>query len=134
MAETLNVCEVVYNMDGSTWDGDGVQALVMKAPTSAHGGAIRIVDAYFVNGAATGAGTAFSIRLQNRGTAGTATATNISAALGGTGDVFVAGTPKQFSITDPVLEAGEWLGIIKNETSSSDPTRAVLVVHYLMGV
>jgi len=134
MSETLGIVEVVYNMDGSTWDGDGVTALVLKAPTSALGGAIRIVDAYFVNGAATGAGTAFSIKLTNRGTTGVASATDVSASLGGTGSVFVANTPKQFTITDPVLEAGEWLGLIKNETNSSDPTRGLLVVQYAMGV
>jgi hypothetical protein len=129
----MDVKIITYNLDGSTWDGDGVQALVMRAPSDDLGGAIRIVDAYIVNGAATGAGTSWSITLQNRGTSGTATATSVSNAVGGTASPFVAGLPKQFTISDPVLEAGEWLGFVKNETNSSDPARAVLTIHYMMG-
>jgi hypothetical protein len=129
----MDINVVTYNFSGSSWDGDGVQALVLKAPVDDLGGAIRIVDAYVVNGAATGAGTGWSITLQNRGVSGTATATDISDVVGGTASPFSANVPKQFTVSAPVLAAGEWLGFSKAETNSSDPTNATLVIHYAMG-
>lgn len=117
----------------SDWQGDDKVANIFKAPSAALGGAIKIVRAYAVNQAATGAGTGFSLTLLNYGTAGTAVAGTVSSELGGTGDPWAAGTPKAFTISDGDLDADEWLVLRKDETNSSDPSRCMVVIQYLHG-
>lgn len=144
MSETLNVNQIVFPVtaDAATgslgWQGNAVTGHVYKAPSAAHGGAITITSAYFVNAAETDAGTAFALQLENWGTAGTAiksgAAGTIAAALGGTADTFAAGTPKAFTISNAKVAADEWIVLRKTETNSSDPTRGLLVISYLHGV
>lgn len=117
----------------SDWQGDAVVANIFKAPSAALGGAVRIVRAYATNQAATGAGTGFSLSLLNYGTAGTALAGTVAAAIGGTGSPWAAGTPKEFTISDGDLDADEWLVLRKNETNSSDPSRCMVVIQYMHG-
>ena len=135
MAETLNVNILVYNLDdtASGWQGDGVFGHILKAPSAAHGGAITVVAAYAANQAATGAGTGFGLSLLNYGTAGTAVGGTVAVEIGGTADPWAAGVPKEFTISDGVLDAGEWLVLEKEETNSSDPTRCSVIIHYLVG-
>jgi len=134
MSETLNVNIVTYQLETAIVTGDGFQALVLKAPISANGGAIRIIDAYVVNGAVTTAGTGWSMTLQNRGTTGVVSAVAMSTLTGGTGSPFALNTPQRFTITNPILKAGEWLGFVKNQTNTSAPVNGQLVIHYLNGV
>ncbi len=142
MANGLDVKIVSYALHDATsgFVGDDVTAHLFKAPTDAHGGAIRILEAYAVNAAATGAGTGFHLQLENWGTAGTAIKASggtIAAELGGTADPWAANTPKAFTLeTDNVvLDAGEWLVLRKGEddSNSSDPTRGVVQIHYVVG-
>lgn len=134
MSETLNVNIVTYQLETAIVAGDAFQALVLKAPVNDFGGAIRIVDAYIVNGAATTSGTGWSITLQNRGTTGVVTAVAMSTLTGGIADPFALNTPKQIVLTAPILRAGEWLGFVKNQTNTSAPVNGQLVIHYLNGV
>jgi hypothetical protein len=135
MAEVLNSNILVFNLadTASDWQGDNVIGHVLRAPLAAMGGAITIVAAYAVNQAATGAGTGFALSLLNYGAAGTAVAGTVANAIGGTGDPWAAGVPKAFTISDGVLDAGEWLVLKKTETNSSDPTRCSVVIEYLVG-
>ncbi len=90
---------------GADWVGDDVTGHVFEAPTDVHGGGVTIVEASLVNAAATSAGTAFSIQLENWGTAGTAIKASggtVAAALGGTASPFSAGTPAEFTISKRV--------------------------------
>ncbi len=140
MSELLNVNVVTYPLpDTATgWQGNDVVGHVIKAPAAGMGGAITLLNAYVVVGAATNAGTAHSWQLENWGTGGTAIKTGaagtVAAAIGGTASTFAADTPKAFTFSNAKLAAGEWLVLRKTEANSSDPTRGVLVVEYLHGV
>lgn len=138
MAETLDVHVVSYPLpDTATgWQGDDVKGHILKAPLNGEGGGITIVRAYAVNQAATGAGTSFSLALHNYDTHGTALKSSggtVAAAIGGTASPWAAGVPKEFTLSNPYLGAGEWLVLDKQEDNSSDPTRGVVVIEYVMG-
>lgn len=147
MAETLGVQVHMYPLgpgasdESLGWTGNNVTGHLLKAPSAAHGGAITILRAFGVNEANTGAGTGFALQLENWGTAGDAIKSGaggtVGAAIGGTGDPWVAGTPKEFTLDAAngynKLAADEWLVLRKTETNSSDPTRGVLVIEYLPG-
>jgi hypothetical protein len=125
----LDTFVVSYALSTSDWVGDAVYGHVMRAPTNAHGGGVTILEAWVTNAAATNSGTAFSLELQNWGTAGTAaksTGGTVAAAVGGTASAFTANLAKAFTLSYPYLDAGEYLVLKKGETNSSDPTRAVL--------
>lgn len=129
----VNVATIALADTASDWQGNNVVANVFKAPLAANGGAVTILEAYVVNQAATTSGTAFGLQLLNYGTAGTASKANVSAALGGTADVFAAGVPKAFTLSAPILDAGEWLVVKKTETNSSDPSRCYITLVYAVG-
>lgn len=137
MSNAMDVKQVVVPLDAASWAGDNVQQRILRAPNAEDGGGLTIVSAYAVNEAATGAGgTAFSLSLHNYGTAGTAIKAvggTVAAPLGGTADPFEAGVPKAFVLSNAYLAAGEWLVLDKQETNSSDPTRGVVVIDYLLG-
>jgi hypothetical protein len=120
------------------WTGNDITGHVLRAPLAGEGGGLTILRAYAVNGAATSGGTSFALQLENWGTSGTAikvTGGVVAAAIGGTGDHWAANTPKAFALgtTTRFIAAGEWLVLRKTETNSSDPTRGVVVVEYVMG-
>ncbi len=119
------------NLEGFTDDLTTMH--ILRAPDGGAGGAITITDAWYVNGTAHNAGTAFSLRLLNYGTAGTSNQGTVSDEIGGTAAPFATNTPKRFTIVDGKLEAGEWLVIRKDEVNSSDPVRGVLTIQYVMG-
>lgn len=133
----VKIVSVALYDAASGWQGDDVTGHMFRAPSDAHGGGITILAAYAVNGAATGAGTGFSLQLENWDTGGTAIKSGsggtIAAAVGGTADPFAENTPKAFTISNAFVDAGEWVVLRKNETNSSDPTRAVVSVHYVLG-
>lgn len=136
----LDIKVVTYALydAASGWQGDDVTGHIFRAPTDAHGGGITILEAWAENGAATGAGTGFSLQLENWGTAGTAIKASggtVAAAIAGTADPWAADTPKDFTLTSAnvFLDAGEYLVLRKNEDNSSDPTRGVVSIAYVMG-
>lgn len=131
----MNIKSIIVPLadTASDWQGGPVVANVFKAPSSTYGGGITILRAYATNQAATGAGTGFALALLNYGTAGTAVAGTIAAAIGGTGDPWAAGTPKSFTISDGEIDADEWIVLSKTETNSSDPSRCYVVIQYVDG-
>lgn len=134
----LDVKIVTVSLPGADWAGDDVTGHVLQAPTDAHGGGITLLDVSVVNAAATSAGTSFALQIENWGTAGNAIKTSggtVVPAIGGTADPFAAGTPKAGSINSGAafVDAGEWLVLRKSEDNSSDPTRGVVVIKYVMG-
>jgi len=136
VSNATDVKQVVVPLDAASWAGDNVQQRILRAPNAEDGGGLTILRAYAVNEAATGAGTAFSLSLHNYGTAGTAIKADggtVAAPIGGTADPFAAGVPKAFVLSNAYLAAGEWLVLDKRETNSSDPTRGVVVIDYLLG-
>lgn len=136
MTNALDVKNVVVPLDAASWAGDDITQRVLRAPDDSLGGGLTILSAYIVNEAATTSGTAHSWTLQNFGTAGTAIKSSggtIAATIGGTADVFAAGTPKSFTIASAYVDGGEWVVLRKDEDNSSDPVRGVLVIQYVMG-
>lgn len=136
MSNAMDVKQVVVPLDAASWAGDNVQQRILRAPDAEDGGGLTILRAYAVNEAATTAGTTFELALHNYGTAGTAIKAvggTVAAPLGGTADPFEAGVPKAFVLSNAYLAAGEWLVLDKQETNSSDPTRGVVVIDYLLG-
>lgn len=138
MSNALDVKIISFALTDATsgWVGDDVTGHILKAPSAGNGGGITLLDVSVVNAAATGAGTGFSLQLENWDTAGTAIKSSggtVAAALGGTSSPWAANTPKSFTISNAFLDAGEWLVLRKAETNSSDPTRAVVTIQYLMG-
>lgn len=135
----MNTHIATFPLDGGAegWQGNDVVGHLLRAPADGLGGGITILEAYAVNAAATGAGTGFSLQLENWGTAGTAiksgAAGTVAAAIGGTADPWAADTPKDFSLSNAFVDAGEYLVLRKAETNSSDPTRGVVVIHYALG-
>lgn len=136
MAEHMDVhiISIPLANTATDWQADDVIAVLFRAPSAAFGGAITILEAYATNQAATGAGTSFDLTLLNYGTGGTAVSGTISNAIGGTASPWAAGVPINFTITDGKVEAGEYVVVSKNEVNSSDPTRCVVTIHYVMGV
>jgi hypothetical protein len=138
MGEILDVKMVNIPLANTStdWQGDDVDGHLFPAPSAALGGGITILAAWFVNAAATSSGTSFSIELQNWGTAGTAIKASggtIAAGIGGTADPFEASVPKAYTLSYPRIGAGEWIVANKQEDNSSDPTRGVIVIQYVMG-
>jgi len=115
------------------WQGDTIAMPIFRAPPTLQGGGVTIIDAFYWDAAAGGAGTAFSLSLLNYGTAGTASAGTVAAPIGGTADPFAAGVPKQFVISNGFIAAGEYVFLYKDETNSSDPARGFVGGHYQMG-
>lgn len=133
MSAFMDVNIISYALSGADWAGDDVNGRILQAPAADAGGGITILWAEFVNEAATTAGTAFALELVNYGTSGTVLGGTVDS-IGGTADVFVAGLPKAFDDAAGYhLAAGEWLVLNKTETNSSDPTRGVLSIGYIMG-
>jgi hypothetical protein len=138
MANGLDVKIATFPLQDTAngWQGNAVTGHVLRAPTNAFGGGVRILEAWASNAAATGAGTGFSLQLENWGTAGTAikaASGTIAAAIGGTASPWAANTPKNFTLSAPLVDAGEYIVLRKTETNSSDPTRGVVSIAYVMG-
>lgn len=136
MTNTFEIKSVLVPLPAADWAGNDITQRILRAPDAGDGGGITLLRAYAVNEAATTAGTAFALQLENHGTAGTAIKASggtVAAAIGGTADVFAAGVPKAFTLSNAYLAAGEWLVLRKTEEQSSDPTRGALLVQYVMG-
>lgn len=111
---------------------DNKQLFLYRAPSDGLGGGVRVKSGYFTNGAATGAGTSFSVALHKYSNAGTpAVNGTIAPAIGGTAaTIWAAGVPQAFVInsTYGFLDAGEWLVLDYQEDNASAPTNGVVTV------
>ena len=82
-----------------------------------------------------GVGTAFTLRLYDLGTAGTAISGTVSAALGaaGTGD-WTANVPRAFTISEGTIEASHYLGVVYDETGTVAPKNIRIWWEYVNGI
>ena len=113
---------------------DNKQLYLFKAPDDAYGGGITIVDAFAQNNANTGSGTTFTYQLLKYSSAGTpALNGTISAVIGGTTAPWVANVPKEFTISTPFVDAGEWVVLDYQEITAGSPTISHVNIHYVMG-
>jgi hypothetical protein len=82
-----------------------------------------------------GVGTAITLTLLDRGTAGTATATAVASALGatGTGD-WTAGTPRAFTISEGTLDGGDYLCVGYLESGTIAPKNITVMFEWVNGV
>lgn len=129
--ETFIVSVPLYAAD---WDGDNKKMHLFKAPTAGDGGPITIKRASAVVQNSTGAGTSFGLALHLYNSDGTTLAGTIAGEIGHTSSPWVAGTPKNFTISDGDVPAGSWVVLQKEETNSSDPLRGILCIEYQMGM
>jgi hypothetical protein len=129
--ETFIVSVPLYATD---WDGDNKKMHLFRAPSAGDGGPIKIKRAAVVVQNSTGAGTSFGLALHLYDTIGTTLAGTIAGEIGHTSSPWVAGTPKEFTIADGDVAAGQWVVLQKEETNSSDPLRGIVTIEYQMGV
>jgi hypothetical protein len=109
-------------------------ALILKAPDSAKGGGITIIDGFAVNGAATSGANSFRLRLLDMGSTGTTLSGTAADWIGGTGSHWAANTPKRFTTNDYFLAAGRYLGLaMEVQGTGQITTPAVVQVLYVMG-
>ncbi len=114
--------------------GDNKQLFAFRAPSDALGGGITVIGISGVNGAATNAGTTFTLQALKYSNAGTpAVNGTISNAIGGTAAPWADAVPKDFSPTHTFMDAGEWLVLDYQEIAAGNPTNFMLNVHYVMG-
>lgn len=113
---------------------DNKQLYIMKAPSDALGGGLSILEANVVNGAATGAGTSFGLKLHKYSAAGTpALNGTIAVEIGGTASPWADGVPKAFTISAPFVDAGEWVVVQYEEYTNGNPTNCQLNLTYALG-
>lgn len=112
--------------------------LIFKAPSANNGGGRRLLEASFVNHAATSGGNAFSLALHRFSNAGTpAVNGTIASAIGGTTALLHWGDsiPKAFTIDHDYsfLDAGEWLALVYTEIGTGNTTNGQLVLTFADG-
>lgn len=104
---------------------------VLRAPESAEGGAITIRGAEVVNHATTSSTVSFTVALHAYSNAGTpAVNGTVAAAQGGTADHWADNIPKELTLTDTQLEAGEYLVLSVAAQGGGAPTRGYLMLRY----
>lgn len=118
---------------------DGATFHVLKAPTDALGGGIRIVAASAVETASgQTSGTAYALQLLKYSNAGTpaVNGTISSANVGGTASPLAAGVPQIWTLNSnySFLDAGESLVVkYSEEGGATNPTACSVTIHYLLG-
>jgi len=85
--------------------------------------------------AIAGVGTAITVQLLDRGPAGTATASAVSAAVGatGTGD-WTANVPRDFTISEGTLDGGDYLCLGYLESGTIAPKNITVTFEWVNGV
>ncbi len=83
-----------------------------------------------------GNGTGIALTLYNYGTTGTSVVTNgtLSSTLGGTTVTWTAITPKNFTISEGTMTAGQYLVVKYDETGTIAPKNITVSVAYVEGV
>jgi len=81
-----------------------------------------------------GSGTGVALTLLDYGTAGTAAEGTVSSALGGTAITWTAATPKNFTISEGTMDAGDWLVLKYDETGTVAPLNITVQIDYVCGV
>ena len=107
----------------------------VRAPADGVGGGITIKKAYAVNQATTSGTATYTLALHKWSNAATAALSGtIAAALGGTADHWTDDVPKEFTISDGWLDAGEWCLINYAAVAGGAPTAGgAVVIQYQMG-
>lgn len=112
--------------------GDAVIKPILAAPSANAGGGLTLVGATYFAGTATTSGTAHSLTLLKYNATGTLAGT-VSNTIGGTASPFTTNSFNTFTLSDKDFEAGQYLVVRKNETNTSTPVRAALIVEYILG-
>lgn len=138
---TQNVHIVTVSVPATMADNQNMT--ILRAPTDALGGGIRILSAEACEHAATGqgAGTAYSLALLKYGNvaAGGTLAANgtISTAnIGGTATPMVSLVPQAWALNSAYtfVDAGESVGIYYDEEgAASNPVCLTVTIRYVMG-
>lgn len=124
---------VTVQLDGSLVTGTALMPLVV-APTVGQGGGFTLLAAYFEAGAATGAGTAYTLELVHGGYRGTVLGGTVGAAIGGTASVFAADTVYAFTLSGTLtFAAGDSLSIRKVASGVNQSPAGVVVLHIMQG-
>ena len=133
----------VHNVTVALGDpgADNKQLFVLKAPSDANGGGLRLLSGNVVvatsitNSLGVG-GTTFTLALHKYSGAGTpAVNGTIAAAVGGTAVGWTANVPQAFTLNADYsfVDAGEWVVLQYNELNAANPTGGYAVLHYVMG-
>ena len=133
MSGNFNVTSVIL----PTTLGDAKELIVLRAPTNALGGGLRIKWAYAVEMASgQTSGTAFALQLHKYSAAGTpAVNGTIAAAIGGTASPLAAGVPQEFVLDADYtfIDAGESVAVYYDEEGATNPTEASVVIGWEPG-
>lgn len=109
--------------------------LIWRAPSRA--AKVEIIEAWGASDTEVkdGAGTAFTLRLADKGAAGTSTISYVSATLGaaGTGD-WSANVPRAFTISEGTLDGGDYLAVVYDETGTVAPKNITIGFSWVSGV
>lgn len=108
--------------------------VIWRAPSRATKVEILAASAW-CDTAIAGVGTAITVQLLDRGPAGTATASAVSAALGaaGTGD-WTANVPRDFTISEGTLDGGDYLCLGYVELGTVAPKNITVTFEWVSGV
>ena len=111
---------------GTTAVGTSV-VLIAKAPTDALGGGITVLDAFVMSPDTIATGSAPTVRIL-RYSSGAVVEGTIGSQTAGTGG-WTAGTPKTFTISDPFVDAGEYIAIEFAGTAANAGTAYTQGIH-----
>lgn len=115
-------------------DKDGDDILEFCAPGV--GGAVTITEAHAINHQSTTGNTSFTVALIRYSNSGTRNVIGtVAAAVGGTGDHWIANTPKEMTINNDhdVLNKHEWLALRTTSQNNGTATFGKVVIHYVGG-
>lgn len=116
---------------------NGALFTILKAPTDAHGGGLRLLAASAVEQASgQTSGTAYALQLLKYSSAGTpAVNGTIAANIGGTASPLAAGVPQAWTLDDDYtfIDAGESVVVKYSEQNTTNPTQCSIIVEYLVG-
>ena len=125
--------------------GASGQLFVMKAPSDANGGGLRILEAYATNRTTVTnslgvGGTTFTLALHKYAAAAADRGTpvvngTIAAAIGGTAEGWVSNAQRNFVIDDTYafVDGGEWLVIDYAEINAGNPVGGYVNIIYAIG-
>jgi hypothetical protein len=130
MSNDVHIISIALGDPGA----DDVQLFAFEAPAVGDGGGVTVVAAHVVDSAATSGTVGWAVALHTYSNAATPLLNGtIAAAVGGTTDHWAADVPKDFSVTDTYVSAGEQVVLQYDETNAGNPTNAIVNIHYKMG-
>ena len=135
MAETQNLLFMSVQLNGNLVAGTALMPLIVAGTANSGFGGFTLIGAQFCAGAATGAGTAYTLTLVHGGYQGTALGGTVAAAIGGTASTFAADTVYGFTMTaaQTRFAEGDSLSIEKIASGVNMSPSGVLHLQYMQG-